>query len=110
MAGNTGAGLRCPYHAWTYDLDSNLSGTPHVGGTGVHELEGFCKSGHGLHAVPGCPRSRVASSLPSSISLRRTSSNRWRGHWQAEREISGRITIVPSSIPRRSLDSAKIAQ
>ena len=43
--------LRCPYHAWTYDFDGNLRGTPHVGGPGKHELEGFERERHGLRAV-----------------------------------------------------------
>lgn len=50
--GNCGGRLRCPYHAWTYDLDGNLRGTPHVGGTGVHEVEGFSKSAYGLKTIP----------------------------------------------------------
>jgi choline monooxygenase len=43
--------LRCPYHSWTYDLQGRLRGTPHIGGTGVHQLEGFDCSGHGLKVI-----------------------------------------------------------
>lgn len=47
--------LRCPYHSWTYDLQGRLRGTPHIGGAGVHELDGFNCADHGLKAV----RSRI---------------------------------------------------
>ncbi len=40
--------VRCPYHSWTYGLDGSLRGTPHIAGTGEHELDGFDKSAHGL--------------------------------------------------------------
>jgi choline monooxygenase len=43
--------LRCPYHSWTYDLNGNLKGTPHIGGAGVHAVEGFSCENHGLKAV-----------------------------------------------------------
>lgn len=43
--------IRCPYHSWTYRLDGSLRGTPLIGGTGVHEVDGFDKSQHGLKAV-----------------------------------------------------------
>lgn len=43
--------LRCPYHSWTYDLDGRLRGTPHIGGPGVHRLEGFDCGRHGLKVV-----------------------------------------------------------
>lgn len=33
-AENVGARIRCLYHSWTYDLQGNLFGTPHVGGWG----------------------------------------------------------------------------
>jgi len=44
--------IRCPYHSWTYDTQGNLRGTPHIGGTGVHEIEGFNCANHGLKQVP----------------------------------------------------------
>ncbi|RJT34207.1 aromatic ring-hydroxylating oxygenase subunit alpha [Rahnella woolbedingensis] len=40
--------LRCAYHSWTYDLDGNLKGTPHVGGIGQHKDERFKCEKHGL--------------------------------------------------------------
>lgn len=38
--------LVCPYHAWTYDLDGRLLGTPHM-----QEAKGFDRSEFGLHPV-----------------------------------------------------------
>lgn len=43
--------LRCPYHSWRYDLDGNLRGTPHIGGVGIHQLDGFDCDQHGLKEV-----------------------------------------------------------
>lgn len=43
--------VRCPYHSWTYDLDGGLRGTPHFGGVGCHEVDGFAREGHGLRRV-----------------------------------------------------------
>ena len=43
--------LRCPYHSWTYDTDGELKGTPHIGGVGVHQVEGFSCENHGLKAI-----------------------------------------------------------
>ena len=43
--------IRCPYHSWTYDLQGNLKGTPHIGGVGVHKAEGFRCEKHGLREV-----------------------------------------------------------
>ncbi len=43
--------VRCPYHSWTYDLDGHLKGTPHIGGVGVHKVEGFECSKHNLRCV-----------------------------------------------------------
>ena len=43
--------IRCPYHAWTYALNGELLVTPHVGGPGRHESEGFDRKVHGLKAV-----------------------------------------------------------
>ena len=47
-------GLRlftCPYHAWSYDLDGKLLGTPHFGGHKVHHVEGFDPANYGLVPV-----------------------------------------------------------
>ena len=43
--------IRCPYHSWTYALDGTLRGTPHIGGVGVHAIEGFDHGSHGLRPV-----------------------------------------------------------
>ena len=49
--GRVKGGIRCPYHAWTYDLEGRLVGTPNLGGFGVHEADGFDRGRHGLRAV-----------------------------------------------------------
>ncbi|GBF29735.1 salicylate 5-hydroxylase, large oxygenase component [bacterium MnTg03] len=43
--------LRCPYHSWSYNLDGELKGTPHIGGVGQHKVEGFNHCDHGLKPV-----------------------------------------------------------
>ncbi|MEH6575496.1 MAG: aromatic ring-hydroxylating dioxygenase subunit alpha [Amphritea sp.] len=43
--------VRCPYHSWTYDLNGNLKGTPHIGGVGKHKAEGFVCEKHGLKEI-----------------------------------------------------------
>ncbi len=43
--------VRCPYHSWSYDLDGHLVATPHIGGVGQHEAEGFACEKHGLKEV-----------------------------------------------------------
>ncbi len=46
--GNRGRLLKCPYHAWAYDLNGRLRSTPYFGGSEHHEQEGFDRSEHGL--------------------------------------------------------------
>jgi len=43
--------VRCPYHSWTYELNGNLRGTPHIGGFGKHEHPDFDRAGNGLKAI-----------------------------------------------------------
>jgi choline monooxygenase len=43
--------LRCPYHSWSYSLDGELKGTPHLGGIGQQKSEGFNHCDHGLKPV-----------------------------------------------------------
>ena len=43
--------LVCPYHAWAYSLDGGLKATPHIGGVGKHQADGFHREQHGLKAV-----------------------------------------------------------
>jgi choline monooxygenase len=47
----TAGSIRCPYHSWTYALDGELIGTPHIGGHGIHEHPQFDKTLHGLREV-----------------------------------------------------------
>jgi Rieske 2Fe-2S family protein len=49
VEGTAGGGLRglvCPYHAWSYNLDGQLLGAPHMGG-----VEEFDRKDSGLHPV-----------------------------------------------------------
>lgn len=43
--------VRCPYHSWTYTLDGELKGTPHIGGMGIHTHDKFQCANHGLKEV-----------------------------------------------------------
>ena len=43
--------IRCPYHAWSYDLKGGLQATPMIGGPERHSCEGFDKGKHGLKEV-----------------------------------------------------------
>jgi choline monooxygenase len=45
------AGFVCPYHCWIYGFDGSLLKTPHIGGTGIHQVEGFHRARHGLFEV-----------------------------------------------------------
>ena len=49
--GRARGAIRCPYHAWTYDLDGRLTGTPNIGGIGRHEAPAFDRAAHGLRRV-----------------------------------------------------------
>ena len=49
--GRAKGAIRCPYHAWTYDLQGRLTGTPNLGGLGIHEATSFDRAAHGLRAV-----------------------------------------------------------
>jgi Rieske 2Fe-2S family protein len=44
--GHVGKAFKCPYHAWSYDLDGRLIGTPNV-----HQDEHFERADYPLHAV-----------------------------------------------------------
>lgn len=43
--------IRCPYHSWSYDLDGDLVSTPHIGGIGSNDVEGFDRRLHGLKEI-----------------------------------------------------------
>jgi choline monooxygenase len=43
--------IKCPYHAWAFDLDGRLKSTPHWGGYRQHELAGFDRSRHRLQPI-----------------------------------------------------------
>ena len=44
--GHAGKAFKCPYHAWAFDLDGRLIGTPNVS-----EDEGFDRSEYPLHGI-----------------------------------------------------------
>ena len=44
--GHVNKAFKCPYHAWSYDLEGRLIGTPNV-----HEDELFDRADHPLHAI-----------------------------------------------------------
>jgi len=48
---NVGKLIRCPYHAWAYDLDGALRASPHFGGPDQHQPEGFDPAENGLKPV-----------------------------------------------------------
>lgn len=48
---NVGNLIRCPYHAWAYDLDGALRASPHFGGAGQPRPEGFAPAENGLVPV-----------------------------------------------------------
>ncbi len=48
---NVGKLIRCPYHAWSYDLAGALRASPHFGGMDQHRPEGFDPAENGLKPV-----------------------------------------------------------
>lgn len=50
-AGPVTGSVRCPYHSWTYDLNGDLKGTPHLGGVGVHTADSFKCEKHGMKEI-----------------------------------------------------------
>ena len=50
-AGPVQGSIRCPYHSWTYELNGNLKGTPHLGGVGVHNAPSFKCEKHGMKEI-----------------------------------------------------------
>jgi choline monooxygenase len=43
--------IRCPYHSWSYDFNGKLTVTPHIGGLGKHNVEGFDKNNSNLKEI-----------------------------------------------------------
>ena len=43
--------IRCPYHSWSYDFNGKLTVTPHIGGLGKHDVEGFEKNNSNLKEI-----------------------------------------------------------
>ena len=41
----------CPYHSWTYSVQGELKATPHIGGVGVHTVQGFNCENRGLKEI-----------------------------------------------------------
>ena len=48
---NVGKLIRCPYHAWAYDLNGQLKAAPHFGGANEHQANGFDKAANSLIPV-----------------------------------------------------------
>ena len=48
---NVGKLIRCPYHAWAYDLDGQLRAAPHFGGPNDHKHEAFDMKANSLVPV-----------------------------------------------------------
>lgn len=48
---NVGSMLKCPYHAWAYNLNGELKATPYFGGRESHRAEGFDRTSNGLIPV-----------------------------------------------------------
>ena len=48
---NVGKIIKCPYHAWSYNLKGQLKAAPHIGGTNHHKPDGFNFSDHGLKSI-----------------------------------------------------------
>ncbi len=48
---NVGKLIRCPYHAWAYDLSGALRASPHFGGADLDQPEGFNSQAHGLWPI-----------------------------------------------------------
>ena len=48
---NVGKLIRCPYHAWAYDLKGSLKASPHFGGPDEHEADGFDRKDLGLKSI-----------------------------------------------------------
>jgi len=45
------AGITCPWHAWSFDLEGKLIATANIGGPGVRSQDGFRPEEHGLMEV-----------------------------------------------------------
>ena len=43
--------IRDSYHSWSYDFNGKLNVTPHIGGLGKHEVEGFDKKKSNLKEI-----------------------------------------------------------
>ncbi|MFT5113290.1 MAG: choline monooxygenase [Parasphingorhabdus sp.] len=43
--------ITCPYHSWSYAHNGELKATPHIGGVGVHKIDGFNCAKHKLREI-----------------------------------------------------------
>ena len=106
--------IRCPYHSWTYGLDGDLRGTPHLGGVGVHELAGFDRAQHGLKPV----RSQVwadqvfvdlSGEAPAFADFIAPLAERWAPLWGAQGPDLLRITQDGSTLEMEVQANWKLA-
>ena len=94
-ATETGLLIRCPYHRWGYDLNGQLKSTPNIGGMGVHEVQGFDCSQHGLREIRseeflGVVFVNLSGDAPPHATHLQTVTERWQA--LAGADFAGQLT------------------
>ncbi|MGF1445490.1 MAG: aromatic ring-hydroxylating dioxygenase subunit alpha [Pikeienuella sp.] len=88
--------LRCPYHAWCYDLDGRLRTTPHVGGPGNNRHDCIDRAQLGLNEVRAhLWMGIVWVNLDGSAAPFNTHAAPLRGRWA---EVDRPVTAAPDTM------------